>query len=229
MVGESKVVVTLGAASQESEDRVMEARREMEDLLARHIGCVPASTLLFIESGFCGIDVSPTFRCWSSQLFAERLIVSHDSGVGLDLEPEPAGMRVRRRHGFPRQKNVREGDLIFEIDGNMLCGTLAIVEQLFGTHLRDGVQIGVKRSGSGEPIVEDSRHYFAVASDEIDEGRAREAEHYFSAGRPEASLAAIEEQRRPMSWIFRQRRIVRTAPQHRRRGPWGLSRPRKPW
>merc|ERR1712039_368074 len=79
------------------------------------------------------------------QMFAHRLRVSQRFGVGLDLEPELNGLRVLRIHSQPGQPGLWPDDLIFQINGNALCGSLVLIEQTFGSNIEDGVILAVKR------------------------------------------------------------------------------------
>jgi len=74
-----------------------------------------------------------------------RLQVVEGAGAGLDLHPEPGGMRVKQVHDSPGQPDLRPGDLIRSIDGVPLGGDVMQVGAIFGQHFRDGVVLTVGR------------------------------------------------------------------------------------
>lgn len=66
-------------------------------------------------------------------------------GAGIDLIAETCGMRVEGICPHPGQPGLKPGDLITKINEVPLVGAPEAVEQIFGTHFHDGVQIQVKR------------------------------------------------------------------------------------
>merc|ERR1712187_189449 len=67
------------------------------------------------------------------------------NGAGINLHPEGLGMRIEKIERIPGQPDLRDQDLITRINEFTLCGTPEVVEEIFGMHFGDGVQISVKR------------------------------------------------------------------------------------
>ncbi|CAE7215440.1 fhkE [Symbiodinium necroappetens] len=127
-----------------TEDERRKARRELQDLInfnfpGQHVsGGSPGapSTLPSL----------PEERMKKShRLLTHTLKVTAKDGAGVELEPEAGGMKVMKVFPKPGQPGLEAKDLIINIDGMPLRGTPETVEDIFGQHFRDGVQLTIKR------------------------------------------------------------------------------------
>merc|ERR1712113_1373602 len=73
------------------------------------------------------------------------LRVHPEHGAGIDLVPENGGMRVENICEVPGQPDLLPKDLIIAINEVPLVGAPEMVEDTFGRHFGDGVQISAKR------------------------------------------------------------------------------------
>lgn len=212
IMGQHAVVANLGDSTELNTPRVEDARSEMHHILKDHFGVESPTRQVFIEKGLDGIQVHSDFQCWSSQLFACELRMSPLFGIGLDLDTEANGMRVMCVHSQPRQARLQPGDLIFQIEGHTLCGSLVLIEQTFGAHLRDGSQIAVRRDGTGERVYYEEEGSESLTSTSLRTRDDLDACH--------DTLRHKRVAQGPGRWILRERRRSHSTKGHGS-GVWG--------
>ncbi|CAE7156368.1 fhkC [Symbiodinium pilosum] len=128
-----------------TEDERRKARRELQDLINFNFpghGSVNGGTVAAKST----LPSLPEERKKKShRLLTHTLKVSPTDGAGVELEPEAGGMKVMKVFPKPGQPGLEVLDLIISIDGTSLRGTPEKVEDIFGQHFRDGVQLTIKR------------------------------------------------------------------------------------
>lgn len=82
-----------------------------------------------------------------------------DHGAGLDLNPEPGGVRVESVLPVPGQPGLNVNDMITNINEASTWVTLDRVEYIFGTHFRAGAQIGIPRDASADATGPNAVHW----------------------------------------------------------------------
>lgn len=147
------IIAELGDEASVGEDHVARARTELRQIVEFNFSAqaTPQEVGKGAARGHGAYLVpqqAPEARKGAGRTFrllSFTLRVHDEHGAGLDLNPEPGGMRVESVLPLPGQPGLSVNDLITKINEVSLRGTPDRVEEIFGTHFRDGAQIAVRR------------------------------------------------------------------------------------
>jgi len=137
-----ELTATFGLEGDIDMDSVEQGRVELRQLVTQHCGPIVDA----VREEFTPFDQElPTVVEGGVVEVHIALQVKPGQGAGLELLPEPSGMRITTIHPVPGQPGLQANDLIARVNGHELSGDPQAVEDLFEKHFEDGAQLVVKR------------------------------------------------------------------------------------